>query len=218
MSAPSQSYSQKNSWLFFSAITTLSALLIFASQYLLISDDLYYDALVNQLTVAQVEDFIDKSHQLTWLPYVLLPAINLVKFSALATCLSLGYYMLTNRWLFIPFFRIAIQAELVLLLPNVVKLLWFLLIQPDYNLTDLQYFYPLSLLNLLDPTDVSTWLLYPLQLINLFEVAYWIVLAYTVSRLVGWSVNRGLGMVAASYGTGLLLWVVFIMFLSISLS
>ncbi|MGF7215397.1 hypothetical protein GGR92_001537 [Spirosoma lacussanchae] len=142
----------------------------------------------------------------------------MVKFSLVASCLSLGYYFATNRWAYKAFFRVAIQAELVLLLPALIKLLWFLFVQTDYSLQDLQVFYPLSLLNLLDVHSVEPYLFYPLQLLNLFELTYWLMLAYGVAEVVGWSWQRGLGMVAASYGSGLLVWVMFVMFLTVSLS
>lgn len=120
--------------------------------------------------------------------------------------------------MFKPFFRVAIQAELVLLLPSLLKLLWFLFVQTDYSLQDLQFFYPLSLLNLFDAKAMSPYLLYPLQLANLFEVAYWFALAYGVSQLIEIPMPKAFGVVATSYGSGLLVWVVFIMFLTVSLS
>ena len=90
--------------------------------------------------------------------------------------------------------------------------------QTDYDLNDLQAFYPLSLLNLFETQELDKWLIYPLQLVNLFELVYWLVLAYGVSQVIEMPMQRAFGIVAASYGSGLLVWVVFIMFLTISLS
>ncbi|WP_245859440.1 hypothetical protein [Spirosoma aerolatum] len=111
----------------------------------------------------------------------------------------------------------AIQAEMVLLLPSVIKLLWFLFVQTDYSLTDLQLFYPLSVLSLVGADSVAPYLLYPLQLTNLFELAYWLVLAYGVSQVIDIPMPKAVGLVAASYGSGLLVWVALVMFLTVSL-
>ncbi|RYC71856.1 hypothetical protein EQG79_06935 [Spirosoma sordidisoli] len=199
-------------------IVALTLLIAFAGQHLLISDELYFNALAEQMTYEQIQKVVAQNHTWSWVSYIILPIFNLLKFTLVASCLSLGYYFAANRWAFKPFFQVAVQAELVLLLPALVKLLWFLFVQTDYSLQDLQLFYPLSLLNLLDVHTVEPYLFYPLQLLNLFELTYWLVLAYGVAEVVGWSWQRGLGMVAASYGSGLLVWVMFVMFLIVSLS
>lgn len=206
-----------NGWLLFAIITAFGLLLTFAGQYLLLSDELYFNAFAEQMTFEQIEKTIDQSHQWSWLGYALLPIFNLLKFTLVASCLSLGYYFAVDRWVFKSFFRVAVQAELVLLLPSLLKLLWFLFVRTDYSLQDLQFFYPLSLLNLFDAKAMSPYLLYPLQLANLFEVAYWFVLAYGVSQRIEIPMPKAFGVVAASYGSGLLVWVVFIMFLTVSL-
>lgn len=208
----------ENSWLVFASVTLVGLLLTFAGQYLLISDELYFNALVEQMTFEQIKATVDQSHQWSWLAYVILPLFNLLKFTLIAACLSLGYYFAVDSWVFKPFFRIAVQAELLLLFPALVKLLWFLFVHTDYTLNDLQAFYPLSVLSLIDYQSVATYLFYPLQLLNLFELAYWLVLAYGVSKVIEIPMLRAFGLVSASYGTGLLVWVAFVMFLSVSLS
>lgn len=210
--------STENSWLFFAVISAISLLLTFAGQHLLFSDELYFNALAEQMTYEQIQKTIAQSHEWAWLGYCIIPIFNLLKFILVASCITLGYYFEADRWVFKPFFRVAIQAELVLLLPSVIKLTWFLFVQPDYSLQDLQFFYPLSLLNLVEPTDVAPWLAYPLQLGNLFELAYWMVLAYGISEVIETPIPKAFGLVAASYGSGLLVWVVFIMFLTVNMS
>ncbi|SOD79446.1 hypothetical protein [Spirosoma fluviale] len=208
----------ENGWLLFAAITVVSLLLTFSGQHLLLSDELYFNALAEQMTYEQIQKAIAQNHEWSWLAYIIIPIFNLLKFSLVAACISLGYYFAADRWVFKSFFRVAIQAELVLLLPSVIKLIWFLFVQPDYSLQDLQYFYPLSVLNFFEPTAIAPWLAYPLQLGNLFELAYWLVLAYGVSQVIETPMPKAFGLVAASYGSGLLVWVVFVMFLTVSLS
>lgn len=202
----------------FFGVTLVGLSLAFAWQYLLISDELYVNAFAEQMTFEQIQGVLDQSHRWSWLGYAILPVFNLLKFTLIAACLSLGYYFAADRWVFKPFFRLAIRAELVLLLPMLIKLLWFVFVRTDYSLSDLQFFYPLSLLNLTNPSELAPWLLYPTQLANLFELAYWFVLAYGVAQAIDVPMPRAFGLVAASYGTGLLVWVAFVMFLTVSLS
>lgn len=93
-----------------------------------------------------------------------------------------------------------------------------LLFQTNYTLEDLQYFYPLSALNIVGYKGLESWFIYPLQVLNLFELAYWLLLAYFIGKLAftekdkGKPMDLGFKIVASSYGSALLLWVVVVMF------
>lgn len=101
----------------------------------------------------------------------------------------------------------------------VFKTAWFYFLQTDYNLEDLQYFYPLSALNIVGYEGLQPWFIYPFQILNLFELAYWLILAY----LIGEEINdtestKGLQIVASSYGISLLIWVIGVMFFTLNIS
>lgn len=196
-------------------VITLLAILM---NWLLISDTLYFNAYAEQLSYEQIQNMLQQGDQYQWLGYVLIPLLCLLKLSLIAACLSLCLYLWRGQFQFADCFRVAAVAETVFWVPVFIKLLWFLFVQTDYSLKDLQYFFPLSALNLFDTQTLDTWLVYPLQLLNVFEVAYWLVLAYGIVKVVGVSFERGFSMVASSYGAALLLWVVFVMFLTVSLT
>lgn len=187
-------------------------------QFLLISDTLYYNALADQLSYERIRALIDKGEQWSWVGNALIPVIYGIKLGLVATALALGSYFATSQFHFKRFFGAAIFAELLFLLPILIKLLWFLFVQTDYTLQDLSQFYPLSMLNIVGTENLPAYLLYPLQTLNLFELAYWFLLAQGVSEATGQSFRDSFGLVLSSYGTGLLLWVVLIMFLTITYS
>lgn len=195
----------------------------------LISDTLYFNTLADQLSYEQIEAMIAQGKKWEWLSYVLIPLVYLIKFSLVALVLSLGVWLTTNRFWFKSLFAAAIEAEVIFLIPVVAKVLWFLFIQPNYTLQDLQLFYPLSLLSLFEPDTLEAWWLYPLQVLNVFEVVYWGILAYQVAPLLqnqhGYEhegvvdrLGRGLSLVSASYGAGLAIWIAVVMFLTLSYS
>lgn len=195
----------------------------------LISDTLYFNTLADQLTYEQIETMIAQGKKWEWLGYALVPLVYLIKFSLVALVLSLGVWLATNRFWFKSLFAVAIEAEVIFLIPVIAKLLWFLFVQPNYTLQDLQLFYPLSLLSMFDPDTLEAWWLYPLQVLNVFEVVYWGILAYLVAPLLRHQdgqetedffgrLGQGLGIVSASYGAGLVVWVALVMFLTLSYS
>lgn len=114
--------------------------------------------------------------------------------------------------------EIAIKAEFIFLLVSVCKLIWFYFFQTNFILEDIQYFYPLSSLNILDYHLLDPWLIYPLQTLNFFEFAYIILLSFQIGNLTKTNTDTGLKIVASSYVPALLLWVTVVMFFTLNFS
>lgn len=155
--------SNTRTFLFLTAAGTFLSLVV---QYFLISDTLYFNSLSEKLGYEQIQDLLTNGEKWAWLGYALIPIIYAIKCSLVALCLGLGCFFITNRFEFKKLFGVAVAAEFVFLIPAAGKLLWFLFIQTDYTLEDLQLFYPLSALSLFDYHAVQPWLLYPLQVLN----------------------------------------------------
>ncbi len=116
------------------------------------------------------------------------------------------------------FFRIALLGEFVLLFVGVFKFLYFLLIKTDYDLLDVQRYYPFSLINFADIDNLEPWLVYPIQTINLFEIAYFLVLVYGMHKLLKNKFWRDFEITAVSYGIGLSTWLGVVTFLVLNIS
>jgi len=189
----------------------------YISKALLTSNTLYFNSYADEMTYEQIKFLLDQNEKWSWLSYMLIPLIYFFKCSLIAMCLGLGCFITTNEFAFKRAFRISVTAEFIFLLPVIIKLLWFLFIQTDYRVQDIQYFYPMSLLQIFTPKSLEPWLIYPLQVLNIFELIYWIVLAYLLTKeLPELDMNRSMTVVMASYGTGLVIWVAFVMFLTLT--
>jgi hypothetical protein len=66
--------------------------------------------------------------------------------------------------------------------------------------------------------DLEPWFIYPFQTLNLFELVYWLILSFYIGKATQTSMDKGLKIVAYSYGSALLLWVVTIMFFTLNYS
>ena len=200
----------------FLLLSLISVFIQAAFQYLLISDQLYFNALSEQLAYERIEELISQGKRWQWVGYAAVPVIYLIKFTLIAACLSIGHYLFTDRYIFRTFFEAVVMAELIFLVPMILKLLYFLFVHPDYTLNELGQFYPLSLLSVLNASAIEPYWLYPLQVLNLFEVAYWFLLAYNIREVLEKPFAEAFRLVAASYGSGLLLWVVLMVFLTVT--
>lgn len=193
-------------------------LLILISSKSLNFYELSLNSLGEQITRRELENLINVREKWQWLGYALLPLLLLVKISIVAGLLDIGCFFFGKDIRYKTLFHIAIKAEFVFLLVIVFKTAWFYWIQTEYSLEDLQYFYPLSLLQLFGYESLEPWFIYPLQVVNLFELCYWLLLGYGLSKALKQSMDYAMGIVASSYGVGLLIWVAGVMFFTLNMS
>lgn len=181
-------------------------------------EDKLYNFYSEQLAQEQVEKMLEGQRKWEWLGYAIIPILVLIRSSLVAFCLSIGmfFYDMENNIPFKKFFRIALIGEFVLVLVGYFKFAYFYFIKTDYTLQDLQQYYPLSYINFLDIENMQPWLIYPLQTVNLFEIAYFFVLVYGMWKLLKNDYWKSFEITAVSYGTGLIIWLGLVMFLTLN--
>ncbi|OYU67086.1 MAG: hypothetical protein CFE22_06315 [Cytophagaceae bacterium BCCC1] len=184
----------------------------------ILSDELIYNFYSTQLSYSQIKELLANQEKYQWIGYLIIPITYFIKISLITLCLYTGILLSNSKTLsFSKIFSAVVLADILFLIPGVVKIFWFSF-QPDYTLEDLQYFMPGSLLNLFNPKEIEPWLVYPLQSINVWEVAFWFALAYELKAYFQDDFAKSFGTVMASYGSGLVIWIVFVVFLTLNFS
>ena len=130
----------------------------------------------------------------------------------------IGLFISNRELNFKTIWHVVINAEFIFLLVPIFKIIWFSFFQTNYNLQDLQYFYPLSALNIIGYKGLETWFIYPFQVLNLFELSYIIYLGFQIGKLTNTNTDYGLKIVGLSYVPSLLLWVAIVMFFTLNYS
>ena len=184
----------------------------------LINDQLYYNSLSDQLTYDRIEKMLAFQKKWSWLGYCFLPVIYAIKFLLIGSCLLVGSIFVKHKLKFSEAFKIALLSDIVFIIPMLLKVGWFLFFHKDYNLDDVQRFSPLSMINLFDYKNLSVLWVYPLQSLNLFEVLYIFVLGFWIYKFGAKNYEKGLNLALSTYLPGLVIWIVTVMFLTISLN
>ena len=162
---------KNNNFLFLILIvTSLSSLILF--NFALNIEKLTYNFYSEQLAQEQVNQILESQQKWSWIGYAVTPLVILIRTSLVALCISVGlfFYDTENKIKFKQLFRVALLGEFVLVLVGFFKFGYFYFIKTNFTLQDIQQFYPLSYTNFLDLSKIETWLLYPLQTFNLFEI------------------------------------------------
>jgi len=207
-----------NSWKSYTLLSVTYVLLLFLSDYFLLSDDLLFDFFNNQYSEQLANRLLGDSKEWKWLSYLLAPVFLGLRIFLVSVCFSIGVFVINIQVPFKNLLNISILGEYTLLVVPAIKLIWFGIVDLNYNFEDLQYFSPLSIFSLFDPEDIEPWLIYPFQLLNVFEILYWCALAYQLKNILNRDFAGSFAFVASTYGVGLLLWVIFVMFLTVSIT
>ncbi|MBX3240804.1 MAG: hypothetical protein KIT80_23065 [Chitinophagaceae bacterium] len=185
---------------------------------LLDTDKLVYTFLLERVSVDQFDEMMSRKKSMNWLGLVITPALLFVKISIMSAVLWTGCFFFDKRISYKSLFNIAVKAEFIFLLVIIVKIIWFYFFFTEYSFEDIQYFYPLSVLNIVGYERLEPWYIYPLQVLNLFEFIYWMLLIYLLAKELNIKPDKVFNIVAGSYGVGLLIWVIAVMFFTINFS
>jgi hypothetical protein len=192
-------------------------ILIWLSKSVLINEVVFYNAYSEQLTYDRAKQLFEGFQRISWVSYVLSPVILLVKFSLISLVLYIGiiFNNLQYRVSLGSVFRIVVASDIVFLLASLTKFIWFYLFAGNYDLNDINFFYPLSLINIFKADEIGKIWIYPLQTVNLFHIAYLVLLSYGLNNVCKIEKYASDKIVLISYLPVLLLWLTLIMFISI---
>jgi hypothetical protein len=141
--------------------------------------------------------------------FVSIPLVYLWKFTVIAFVIWVGCFMFGYRVTYGQCWGVVIGAEFIFLIPEVLKILWFLTIDTDPTYQDISAFYPLSLIHFVDYDLLDKRWAYPLRALNIFEVVYWFLLVEGIHHYARKDKKYVWIIVACSYILIFFLWLLF---------
>ena len=202
---------------FFLFISLLYVLFSVLLNEFIIKDELYYQTLGEQLARERIEEFLEFKHKWDWIAYLIIPVILFFKFLFVALCLETGSIFQGYKTSFKQMFHIAMFAELVFLFAQMLKTIVIALTKLE-DLNEIQYIASFSLLNIINNKNIDPWFIYPLHTINIFEILYWLFLAFILKTLLQKEYTRMIKFVLSTYGVGLLILIIVVMFINVNFS
>ena len=209
-------------FLIFISLIFINLLLFYLESNFIRTDSKVFDFLAKDYPSSVVQNYMESQKKWWWVSYAVTPVLIGIKVLLVAFCLN--FVKIISEKLedvqFRDILTVVLIAEFVFVIAGFYKFFNFYLIDTDYTLETLQTYYPLSLINYKEAISTEKWLAYPLQLVNVFELMYWGILAWGIWELADKKISyqRSLGYVALTYGIGLLFWVGVVCFLILSVS
>jgi hypothetical protein len=106
------------------------------------------------------------------LQYFTIPIIYNTKFTFIAFIVWVGCFTFGYRVTYANCWHIVMVSEIVFVLPELIKIIWFLVVETDPDFARVKAFYPLSLMNFFNHETLGAKWHYPLKSLSIFELIY----------------------------------------------
>jgi len=195
---------------FFSADKKLTFFLLVVATYLV----LYIKIVFIENETAAFEFLADQPEggllqAIAAIRFLSVPLIYLWKFTVIGFVIWVGSFMFGYRVTYSQCWGIAVVSEFIFLIPELIKIFWYFVVETDPSYLDIRGFYPLSLMNLFDYTEIDKSFAYPLRALNVFELIYWYLLISGVHFFARKKIEIAALIVLSSYILMFFLWLWF---------
>lgn len=145
------------------------------------------------------------------LQFISIPLIYAWKFTVIGFVIWVGCFLFGFRITFSQCWGVVMAAEFIFIVPELLKIFWFMFIETDPNLLEIRAFYPLSLMHFFDYLEIDKRYAYPLRALNAFEFFYILILVNGVHFYAKREKTAAWWIVSCSYILLFLLWLGFYM-------
>ncbi|MBK7653268.1 MAG: hypothetical protein IPJ20_24615 [Flammeovirgaceae bacterium] len=135
--------------------------------------------------------------------------IYLWKFTVIGFVLWVGCFMFGFRITFTQCWSVVMAAEFIFLVPEILKIGWFMVVETDPTLPEIRAFYPFSLMNLVDYETIGKRFAYPLRALSVFEIFYVLIMVNGVHLFAKRDKRAAWWIVSTSYILIFFLWLIF---------
>ena len=143
------------------------------------------------------------------LQFFSIPLIYLWKFTVIGFVLWVGCFMFGFRITFTQCWSVVKAAEFIFLVPEILKIGWFMVVETDPTLPEIRAFYPFSLMNLVDYETIGKRFAYPLRALSVFEIFYILIMVNGVHFFAKRDKRAAWWIVSTSYILIFFLWLIF---------
>jgi hypothetical protein len=177
----------------------------FVSNELILTEEMYFDFYDGQIEADKVDSVIHKTRNFNIIKAIWEPFSHLLSVLGVTFCLVIGCLYYNYKIKFKQLFNEVLGSYFIFFVPTVIKFLYFLIVS-DLSMKEYNNYYFGSLLFLTSIED-PFWLKSILQVFTLFELIFWVLLSYRLSKMFICDFDRSFKLVLISYVVGLALWV-----------
>lgn len=197
---------------------SLYVIITFITENWIFTEEFFYQNLSLQLPVYSIDEILESREKFWLVAYIIQIIIVLVKVFFASLCIFVGVVLTDIEVSFKDLFRSVVIAESIFIVANSIYLFNLYVHRTELTFETTANYFPLSMLSFWGVENIVPWLQYPLQTLNLFEVIYILCISWLLSKQWKADFIESINIVLPSYGIGLLIWMVLVVFLTLQVS
>lgn len=205
-------YFQLKTWIVLTIIILVELAFNLLLQYYAADGKILYNSFAEELTLEEIESTGKLAQSYTWMSWVWAPTYILLQALLIAVCINVGTLLLRYDIKFKEIFGVVIKASGIFAVARLLVIAGYLYFGVQ-SLDDLNYLPNFSLYELLDEQAVPEWAIFPLQTINIVQILFILLLAFGLNLLQKRGMKRWVPVVLGTYGTGVAICTILIIFL-----
>ncbi len=202
-------------WPVFLIVSGFYMIFTIIADWFVLTEAVYHRSFAEQLSTDRITFYLSLRERYVWIGYLFLPLVIAGKACYMSFFVAAG--AVVSEYDDIRFkecFKAAILCEGIFVIALGIRLLWAKLVGIE-TLADYSSIEILSMMSLFNSVNIETWLVFPLQAINVFELLYCISLCWVMAFQSNRSLSECVRFVLPSYGMSLLLRLCIVMFLNL---
>lgn len=176
----------------------------FASNQLIMTEEVYFNFYDGQIEADKVDSVISKTRNFNKIKAIWEPFNQLLNVLGVTFCLQIGCIYYDYKVKFKQLFTEVFDSNFIFFFPAIIKFIYFLLTS-NPSMKEYNNYYFGSLL-FLTSIDDPFWLKSILQVLTLFELIFWLLLSFRLSKIFKCDFEKAFTLVLVSYVVGLVLW------------
>lgn len=176
-----------------------------------------YNSLLSVMPEDYIEKVISLQHKWAWVGYIISPIILLIKFIFICAFITTGAIFCGYDIGFRKIFKVVLLSECLFILVGIGNTLMLLF----SNVNSIEEVQRLNLTSIcsvgfLIKDSAPSWLISPMNTLNLFELLYFMLLVVGVRIAAEERASKSSLWVITSYGSYLFIWIIVLTYLSVT--
>lgn len=195
-------YFQINTWVILGVILVSELIYNIAIKSYLFTDKVVFNSLAEQLTMEQINTAMVGVRSNSILIYIIALIQPLAEIGLIAVCITVGTLLFRYTITFKQIFSVVVKSFLIFTLAH-LPILYSLVFRGVEKLEDIAYIPQFSLAEWFGETSFSPWALYPMQLMNVFQLCFILLLAAGLNLVDSRGFGKWLLLTLCTYGVEL---------------
>jgi len=202
-----------NNYHIFLLYLSIMLLITFIQQEYITAPNLQAQYYLNDEALARM---LERWQKWRWVSFIIIPFLLLLRLILVTLCLFVGSFFFAemNKMRLKDWWGIVMKGQAVIILYSIILCVFNAATGAGKAFDFKEY----TSLLFLGGDNVEQWIKLPLSAVNVFEIAYWFVMAKLVSVKTETGFGKSFKFVMSSYGVGYLFYIVLLMFLILYLN